>query len=136
MMKNFFGATITTMGFVAVIGAVFALLKSQTPVYQWVGAALLPFGGLVALSGGLLTTNWGLSQDPAPPAPATRPRWTMSQGLFGLCFVASVLVGIMGAGFLFQRLEPGMGWVVRCGYVLLLGFVGAFISALAALTQD
>ncbi len=112
LMRVLIGITFVVIGLVAVLPL--GLPKIFSPNGDEVGVAMfLVFGGEVAvLSGAGLTKYYFASND------------VIGKVLFGLCFVVSVVLMIAGLTTVFS--DIGIS-----AYLLVVGFVGALLSALA-----
>ena len=131
-MKNLYGITLTVLGLLTIAFGLRSIFSAQEQLrYLILGAVLIPVGGVVAFLGSVLTAQWGVSaptlegrKTSQPPAPRLR----LSKVLFTLCFLASVGVAIAGLWFIFH------GWVYI--YLLVVGLIGTFPSALAAIALE
>lgn len=127
-MKYFFGGTLTAIGLLMTLWwGVLALFATLAGI-SWLGVALVLGGGLMAFSGGLLTADWDAKDGDKKAAARPLP---VSKILFSICFIAAIALLLIGLWHIFT-----LGQIMASVFLVMVGFIGAFATALAALAQE
>ncbi len=130
-MKYFFGGTLTVIGLLMMLWwGVLALFATLAGI-SWLGVALVLGGGLMAFSGGLLTADWDAKDAKDSDKKSGARRWPVSKILFSACFIAAIALLLIGLWHIFT-----LGQIIASVFLVIVGFIGAFAAALAALAQE